>query len=427
VVKASSNTKEGLSLRDVSKGLRDIFKEMKIFETSRSDMDLLREAWVAIYKEFLTDEPRISLDGVGLLNWSIAWPSDFITPSTLLTPPWSLNNLQALDLLTVLFGFMRRERSVEIKTENSISVDWPDLDLQAKQVSTQLVKARKAYAINSWKGKTTARAGFLKKILRKSNLPENEIETIADKTLESIWDHVKQWCEQLSTEDRFLVRVEDASRLNPNWWRVLPNASSESIFQCDKCGRLSKISILDICPRHNCPGYLKEIQYTKLEDNHYRLLYKEDLPGRLTVQEHTAQIDKEKAREFQNDFKNNRIDVLSCSTTFEVGVDLGDLDVVFLRNIPPESFNYAQRVGRAGRRKNPGIAITYARRSPHDLYHFSEPLKMIKGVTKPPILSLRNEKIILRHMTAIVLSDYFRKNQNRFDTVHTFVGDFQKQ
>ena len=243
--------------------------------------------------------------------------------------------------------------------------------------------------------------------------------------MEGIWDHVKHWCEQHNIGDRFLVRVEDASRINHNWWRVLPNARSESIFQCDKCGRLSKISILNICTRHNCPGNLKEIQYAELEDNHYRLLYKEDLPGRLTVEEHTAQIDKEKAREFQNDFKRNRIDVLSCSTTFEVGVDLGDLDVVFLRNVPPESFNYAQRVGRAGRRKEPGVAITYSRRSPHDLYHFSEPLKMIRGITKPPTLSLRNEKIILRHMTAITLSDYFRKNQNRFDSVQTFVGDFQ--
>lgn len=427
VQRGSARTLDGLSLRDVSKLLRDLFKEMKVFEASRSETELQREAWIALYREFLTDEPRIALDGVGLLRWSIAWPLDFSVPHILLQHPWSLNNKEALDLLTVLFGYMRRERSVELRAENSISIDWQDLGLQARQVSTQLVKSRKAYAINSWKGKTTARAGFLRKVLRKKGLAENEIELIVDNTLGEIWDLVRRWSEEHQAEDRFLVRVGDAQRMNADWWRVFPIDEPGTIFQCDTCGRMSTISIGKACPRHNCPGTLedKPIQDTDLKNNHYRLLYKEELPGRLTVEEHTAQIDKEKAREFQNDFKNNKIDVLSCSTTFEMGVDLGDLDVVFLRNVPPESFNYVQRVGRAGRRKSPGIAITYARRAPHDLYHFSEPLLMIKGAAKTPTLSLRNEKIVLRHITAIALSKYFRENQTKFDSVQTLVGDFQ--
>lgn len=425
VKNAALHTSEGISLRDVSKGLRDLFKEEKVYGASKSPTELLREAWIALYREFLTDEPRISLEGVGLLHWTIGWPTDFALPENLLQPPWSLNNDEVLDLLVVLFGYMRRERSVELRSENSISLDWQDLGLQARQLSTQLVKAKKAYAINSWMGKTTARAGFLRRILQKGTTNESEIESIVDGTLKAIWESVRRWSEQQPTNDRFLVRIGDADRMNADWWRVLPVSGSDPIFQCSTCGRISRISIRKICPRHNCPGELKVIQSGDLNTNHYRLLYQDNLPGRLTVEEHTAQIDKEKAREFQNDFKRNKIDVLSCSTTFEVGVDLGDLDVVFLRNVPPESFNYAQRVGRAGRRKDPGIAITYARRSPHDLYHFSEPLKMIKGITKPPTLSLRNEKIILRHITAIVLSTYFRENQTRFDSVQTLIVDFQ--
>ncbi|MGQ0572079.1 MAG: helicase C-terminal domain-containing protein, partial [Armatimonadota bacterium] len=81
------------------------------------------------------------------------------------------------------------------------------------------------------------------------------------------------------------------------------------------------------------------------------------MPGTLRAEEHTAQLDKEKAREFQREFRDGRIHVLSCSTTFELGVDLGGLDTIFLRNVPPEAFNYAQRVGRAGRRRGyPGFA-----------------------------------------------------------------------
>ncbi|GAI85929.1 unnamed protein product, partial [marine sediment metagenome] len=157
-------------------------------------------------------------------------------------------------------------------------------------------------------------------------------------------------------------------------------------------------------------GSVKDIRVKKLEANHYRLLYEDNLPSVLRVEEHTAQIDKEKAREFQREFKAGKIHVLSSSTTFELGVDLGDLDIIFLRNVPPEAFNYAQRVGRAGRRSGfPGFAITFCRRNPHDLYHYAKPdERILKGTVRPPVISLRNEKIITRHIAATALSYFFR-------------------
>ncbi|MEW5798568.1 MAG: DEAD/DEAH box helicase [Bacteroidota bacterium] len=427
VSETAFESNEGLSLRDLAKDLRNIFKESKVFESPRSDRELLKEAWIALYREFLTDEPRISLEGVGLVRWTIDWPKDFEIPQILLQPPWSLTQKEALNLIVLLFTYMRRERCVEIQTDDSVSISWPDLSLQVPQRATQLVKARNAKYMNSWKGKNTARAGLLKRILSNS-VPKEQIESLVEDALTQIWEAIRNWNNKHSSNERFLIRVGDAERINPDWWRVFPIKETESVFQCDACGRVTTISIRNVCPRHKCPGTLQQITInaTDLSKNHYRVLYQEKLPARIIVEEHTAQIDKEKAREFQNDFKKNRIDVLSCSTTFEVGVDLGDLDVIFLRNVPPEAFNYAQRVGRAGRRKGfPGIAITYSRRSPHDLYHFTEPLQMIKGVTRPPSLSLRNEKIILRHITAIALSKYFRANPSRFDSVQTFVGDFQ--
>ena len=156
--------------------------------------------------------------------------------------------------------------------------------------------------------------------------------------------------------------------------------------------------------------------------DHPRDLYQEDLPDSLVVEEHTAQIDHEKAREFQKRFRDGKIHVLSCSTTFELGVDLGDLDVTFLRNIPPESFNYIQRVGRVGRRTGiPDFAITYCRRNSHDIYHFNDPVRMIRGRVFPPVLDLHNEKIISRHMTAAALSVFFRKNRDRFKSVESLL------
>lgn len=148
----------------------------------------------------------------------------------------------------------------------------------------------------------------------------------------------------------------------------------------------------------------------------------------LSAEEHTAQIDPEEARNRQDKFKkggNNGINLLSSSTTFEVGVDLGNLDVVFLRNVPPESFNYTQRAGRAGRRHDPGLVLTYCRRNPHDLYHYEDPEgRVIKGTIHPPRLRMTNEKIVVRHMVAVALSEFFINNRHKFENVGQFIGDW---
>ena len=201
----------------------------------------------------------------------------------------------------------------------------------------------------------------------------------------------------------------------------------DTLYQCDTCARLQSVYIDGVCKRHRCPGSVKEILAKELEANHYRLLYEDDLPGVMRVEEHTAQIDKEIAREFQREFKAGKIHVLSSSTTFELGVDLGNLDIIFLRNVPPEAFNYTQRVGRAGRRSGfPGFAITFCRRNPHDLYHFAEPdSRILKGTIRPPVIRLMNEKIISRHIVAMALSYFFREFPDRFQSVEKLFGDIE--
>ncbi len=106
-------------------------------------------------------------------------------------------------------------------------------------------------------------------------------------------------------------------------------------------------------------GQLIRANKENLKQNHYRIIYESpEFPPNFRAEEHTAKIESNVAQEKQSQFKNGYIHLLSSSTTFEVGVDLGDLEVVFLRNVPPEPFNYVQRTGRAGRRETPGLAIT---------------------------------------------------------------------
>lgn len=421
-------TPEGLSLRELATELRALLRERKVFPPAIGDLELRREAWLGLYREFLTDEPRISLEGVGLVRWCVKWPAWFKTPEVLRNPPWSLTEQEARDLVFLLLDTMRTDRAVELRTENGISLNWSDLNLLASQMRFRIGDPKGKKGVRSWDGKTGKRARFLAKLLMRmrDGLSEQEALEQAVTALRDIWDTVRQCDENVPSSDRLLISVDDARRLNPDWWRLRLIANEGTIFRCNTCDRLQAISVRGICPRHHCPGTLMPVKVSDLEPNHYRLLYGEDLPGSLRVEEHTAQLDKEKAREYQREFRKGNIHVLSCSTTFELGVDLGDLDTIFLRNVPPEAFNYAQRVGRAGRRSGyPGFAITYCRRGPHDLYHFSEPLRMLSGKVRPPVLRLQNEKIITRHIAAVALSRSFRAFPERFESVEKLFRDLE--
>ncbi|NLJ10861.1 MAG: DEAD/DEAH box helicase, partial [Treponema sp.] len=138
--------------------------------------------------------------------------------------------------------------------------------------------------------------------------------------------------------------------------------------------------------------------------------------------EHTAQVDNTdreilearfrytqkdknwwKTKGYRGDLE--RLPVLFCSPTMELGVDISSLNTVYMRNVPPTPANYAQRSGRAGRSGQAALVITYcAAQSPHDQWFFANAADMVHGIVKAPTLDLSNRDLIDSHLDAIWLS-----------------------
>ena len=215
---------------------------------------------------------------------------------------------------------------------------------------------------------------------------------------------------------------KDAYQTNSSRY-ILKNYKNSKYYRCSKCGRLTPHNIHNICPQDKCDGILIEVDPDEvLATNFYRDQYKNKKIESIVIKEHTAQLERKTAKRYQNEFKNKKINILSCSTTFEMGIDIGNLETVLMRNVPPTPANYVQRAGRAGRRKDSSAyVLTYCSIGSHDYTYFNEPEKMISGVINPPHFNVLNKKIILRHLMAASLGFFFRKNPNYFETIEALV------
>ncbi|GAA6615651.1 helicase-related protein [Scytonema sp. NUACC26] len=121
--------------------------------------------------------------------------------------------------------------------------------------------------------------------------------------------------------------------------------------------------------------------------------------------EHTGQVKNENRQEREDKFRKGELSALFCSPTMELGIDISDLSVVHLRNVPPSPANYAQRSGRAGRSGQEALVITYASiGSGHDQYFFKRQNQMVAGVVTPPKLELANQDLIESHVYSIWLA-----------------------
>ncbi|MCK4307949.1 DEAD/DEAH box helicase, partial [candidate division WOR-3 bacterium] len=375
---------------------------------------------------------RICLEGVGLLSFFPIPPKEWKPIDVLSKFPWNLSENEAIALYQILINTLRFNKAITFPNDGPSPQDeifarfHRNKEYKFRSQNQEKSKAIKKgiYSFIPTSGRFNTRLEFLQKLYKQITDKEVDKEECR-KLLGKIWDDL-----EMNWIDKGLYQFSDPNQgvlfqLDYKYWRIIQEGQNISRFICNKCGLISPVNIRGVCPTFGCNGKLEALNSSSRREeimkSHYRYLYTNLSLVNMTAEEHTAQLKQDDASNIQQKFIKGEINVLSCSTTFELGVDLGELETIFLRNVPPEPSNYIQRSGRAGRRLDlVGFTLTFAQLRSHDLTYFKEPEKMIGGQIKPPIVEIRNEKIVRRHLHSVVLAKFFREHRDYFGNVDSF-------
>jgi len=387
------------------------FREHKVFEMFDNSPDYLKESWKAIMREVINSYSRNSLIGLGLMKLDF---NDEIHFSE--NRKYCLTKEEVKDICLIMAGHMLEDNAI-YHGQNFTESDIAFYSNNGAEGSYVLSNPKNKY-IKSFLPKTdhtiNKRYDYLERVFKVKGL-ETDRESI-QVLLKGIWTRFFEG-------ENLLVDTSDYSgkRIDLSKYKIV---NTNNWYRCSKCHRITAYNIENVCPAYRCDGKLEKIDVkTLIENNHYYKIYNELDVQPLRVVEHTAQLSNEEAYRLQDLFKRQEIDVLSCSTTFEMGVDIGDLETVFMRNMPPTPSNYVQRAGRAGRStKSAALALTFCNKSNHDFSYFENPISMINGEIKPPLFKVENEKIGIRHLYSAAFSFFWRVYPEYFGTIGECFG-----
>ncbi len=402
---------------DIIENLRGPMVEHRLTD-ELGDVALKREAgyWVAM--EMLALDRRQSIEGTGTAEISIAFPHKYVPPRPLLDLGFEAQ--EVTDLLQLLFETVRSTGAVS--TPDQVLIKDPRFAPRA--VDLGLREQGSGYGVITWMpgAGRNRRLEILQKIFARKAIDADPLEV-----LQQLWVYLTDR-NGIWTDTLVATTNKQGPRWKVNWrsceFRLL--AEDHRPYRCAKCHRLTWRSVSDICPAWRCDGAVSQISdLDELRANHYASLYQELQPIGIAVQEHTAQWDSTRAGEIQQEFVEGKINVLSCSTTFELGVDVGEVQTVLLRNVPPSAANYVQRAGRAGRRTDSAaLVVTFAQRRNHDLHYFANPIAMVDGEIAPPRILLDNALIVRRHAHSVAFAAHERLHVDSGGIPHRTVADY---
>jgi len=367
-----------------------------------------------LMREILALDRRQSLEGTGIAEIELVFPRRHRAPPVLLSLGFS--EQEADDLLHLLLNTLRYQGAVTVAE----GVDIRDEAFAPRNVEISVRGEGPGRGVLAWlpRGPLNGRLDLLGRIFERRGIGADPREVLL-----GLWrmltDPRGAWNSTLvAHDDRQLGAV---LRLSHERFTFRLRTPERPPLRCDRCRQIWWRTVAAACPSYRCPGTVSPVEDLEaLDADHYARLYRELEPIGMSVQEHTAQWRSSKASEIQDRFVRGSVNVLSCSTTFELGVDVGEVQAVLLRNVPPSPANYVQRAGRAGRRTGAAaLVVCFAQRRSHDLHYFDRPAAMVEGIVPPPRIVLGNASIVRRHIHSVALSAFQREVGD-----HRYVEDF---
>ena len=269
------------------------------------------------------------------------------------------------------------------------------------------------------------------------------------------WDSCSKehshWCRAF--REAFLDSAQpDNGRLYVDLSRIRPRFDkSHKWYRCGRCSELTPFLLRGNCP--SCGG--GDVHQVTADEYGALRFWRDPIENALNgekihvidTEEHTAQLSHKDQRDalwsrteqyelrFQDMVRDGEtpVDILSSTTTMEVGIDIGSLVAIGLRNIPPMRENYQQRAGRAGRRGSSlSTIVTFCEDGPHDVLYFTNPVPMFRGDPRRPWIDIHSEKLLHRHLSIVLLQEYLSKKGQSLDSIpaalflDSFLNEFRQ-